>query len=410
MDNFFNEKDDRSYWVENLTQIVNPVLNNLACDTLKANMPFDYVLDKAGVRKKFIYLEAVGRVICGIAPWIEMENDDPKEEDKRLDLRSKILKGLKNLVNPNSKDYIDFSNGKQSLVDAAYLCQGLLRAPNEIWNNLDGDTQTNLVSELKKTRRYVPSETNWLLFASMVEITLFQFTKECKKHRLYKGVKKFLNSYYVGDGIYRDGQTFGMDYYNSYVIHPMLSDILISLKKYNLRYAFQLDRQIGRHTRFAEILERFISPEGTYPVIGRTITCRFGALNALSHAAFLGILPNSVSKAQVRSALTMVQKQQLKNQMTFDNDGWLQIGFSGKQFSLAEEYITRGSVYHCCTLFTPLGLPISDEFWNSPFEKWTNLKLWNGEEGIKDSSLKEGLGKNNLPIAILKKIYSKLNA
>ena len=36
--------------------------------------------------------------------------------------------------------------------------------------------------------------------------------------------------------------------------------------------------------------------------------------------------------------------------------------------------------YHCTTFFLPLGLSCNSSFWNEPYEKWTSLKAFTGEE------------------------------
>ena len=48
-------KEDRAFWVENLTRIADPVLVNLSNNTLKKNMPYESL----GNRHRFSHLEAV---------------------------------------------------------------------------------------------------------------------------------------------------------------------------------------------------------------------------------------------------------------------------------------------------------------------------------------------------------------
>ena len=138
-----------------------------------------------------------------------------------------------------------------------------------------------------------------------------------------------------------------------------------------------------RHARYAEILERFISPEGSFPVVGRSICYRFGAFHALGQAALMHILPERVKPAQVRCALTSVIRRQLKSPANFDKNGWLRVGFTGEQIEISESYINTGSVYLCA-----LGLPETDEFWSAPYTEWTNVKAWNGEKVQADHAIK----------------------
>ena len=371
--------DDRREWVGALTHIARPVLENLAAGTLKKNMPYES-RSKDPNNYKVSYLEAVGRTVCGIAPWLELGPDGTEEGKLRAEFNDLVVRGLKNAVDPASPDYLlfDGSVSGQPLVDAAFLAEGILRAPTMIWGRLDGKTKERLVTEWKRSREIRPGESNWLLFASMVEAALLEFTGECDRDRLLYGVRRFRENFYKGDAWYGDGMDFHYDYYNSLVIHPMLTEVLRIMEKHGIQGADFLPEQERRHGRFAAELERMISPEGTYPVIGRSINYRFGSFHALSDAALLHLLPKNVSPAQVRCALTAVIKRQLGMPHTFNPEGWLRSGYAGNQIRMAETYINTGSLYLCTAAFLPLGLPETDPFWASPYREWTAKKAWNG--------------------------------
>ena len=380
--------DDRRLWVETLDRIARPVLENLAAGTLKQNMPFES-LSSEPLRREVSYLEAVGRTICGIAPWLELGPDDTEEGRLRAQYINMVVKGLKNGVNPQSPDHLMFDRRhSQPLVDAAFLAEGILRAPTQIWGRLDQQTRDWLVSEWKTSRGIKPYECNWLLFASIVECALLEFTGECDMQRLMYGVNRFRNEWYKGDGWYGDGPDFHLDYYNSLVIHPMFTETLQVLKKHGLDGADFLPTQTERHARLAAQLERMISPEGTYPVTGRSIVYRFGSFHALADAALLHILPASVSPAQVRCGLTAVIRHQLSQPRTFDPDGWLRIGYTGSQIRMSEDYINTGSLYLCTAALLPLGLPADDTFWAAPARDWTAKKAWNGEDVGADHAIR----------------------
>ena len=380
--------DDRRQWVETMTKIAAPVLENLAAGTLKKNMPFES-LSVEPLRKEVSYLEAVGRTICGIAPWLELGPDETEEGRLRAHYIDLVVKGLKNGVNPQSPDHLMFDNRHaQPLVDAAFLAEGILRAPTQIWGRLDKKTRERLVNEWKTSRGIKPYESNWLLFASIIEAALLEFTGECDMERMMYGVNRFRNDWYKGDGWYGDGADFHLDYYNSLVIHPMLTETLQVLEKHHLAGADFLPAQLERHSRQAAQLERMISPEGTYPVTGRSITYRFGSLHALADAALMHILPANVSPAQVRCALTAVIQRQLALPHTFDDNGWLRIGYTSRQIHMAEEYINTGSIYLCTAAFLPLGLPADDPFWAAPPRDWTTKRAWNGQDVGTDHAIR----------------------
>ena len=134
-------------------------------------------------------------------------------------------------------------------------------------------------------------------------------------------------------------------------------------------------------------MERLINVDGSYPVLGRSIVYRAGVFHQLSDIALRKELPNSLKPAQVRSALTAVIKKTLESPSTFTKDGWLSIGLYGSQPSIADFYITTGSLYICTDVFVALGLPDTDEFWTAPAEPWTAVKVWRGEDVPADHAL-----------------------
>lgn len=381
------EPSDREIWVETLDHIARPVLSNLAGGTFKLNMPYESL---SSGRREESRLEAFGRTMVGISPWLELGPDDTPEGQLRGEYIEMALKAIANSVDAEGPDYLVFDDraSAQALVDAAFLAEGLLRAPTQLWGRLDGKAREDLVREMKNSRRIRPYESNWLLFASIIEAFLLEVTGECDMDRLEYGVKRFMeDGWYKGDALYGDGPEFHLDYYNSLVIHPMLTDVLAVMKKHGLDMGEYYDTEVERLSRFAVELERIISPEGTYPAVGRSITYRFGHFHALSQAALLGVLPESLSAAQVRSALTAVIRRQISVPDTFDENGWLTVGFAGHQINMSETYINTGSEYLCCAVFLPLGLPESDPFWSDGFQPWTNLRAWRGEDVGSDHAL-----------------------
>ena len=71
------EAVDRDVWVGLLRKIADPVLKNLAAGTLKARMPVE---QHAGANRDAVsHLEAIGRLLAGIAPWLELPADSSAE-------------------------------------------------------------------------------------------------------------------------------------------------------------------------------------------------------------------------------------------------------------------------------------------------------------------------------------------
>lgn len=375
--------DDRKFWIDTMKKITYPVLSNLKNGNLKNNMPYESL---GGDMEKFLPFEAFSRVFNGIAPWLNLGVDGTNEGVLRQEYIGLTLRCIENIVNSSCDDYLSFTEPKYSLVNAAFFAQGLLRSQHQIWLNLSVDIQAKIANELKNTRIIAPYENHWLLYTSMVEAALLDLTGECDIERLKYGLFKFWDEWYVGDGIYKDGNTFKVGYENSLIIHPMLNDILQVMRKYNVEGNELLNKQLMRTSRLATQLERSISPTGTYPLTGESLTYRTGIFHALSQAVLLRILPSMINPAQVRSALTQVLINQFQENQNF-SQGWLVVGVNGSQLNASEKHVTTGGLYSCCEVFLPLGLPQNDPFWTSPFDEWTSLKAWNGGQILPDQSI-----------------------
>jgi hypothetical protein len=380
--------DDRSYWVNTLSRITLPVLESLATETLKRSMPVEASPGTLDSRKKVTYLEAFGRSIAGLAPWLELGPDTTTEGKLRDKFIKLSVSAIRNGVNPSSPDFFNFTDERQPLVDAAFFAHGLLRAPKQLWGNLDPETQQNVIKALRSTRVIKPYNSNWLLFSATIEAALLKFDHDFDSERIDFGITRH-QEWYLGDGVYGDGPEFHFDYYNSFVIQPMLVDIAKTVFAETGKMKDEVDIFTRRAQRYAEIQERLISPEGTFPVVGRSLAYRCGAFQLLAQAALQKQLPTGVSPAQVRGALTAVIKKTMDAPETFDANGWLTIGFCGHQPEVGESYISTGSVYLCSVAFLPLGLPGSDEFWKAPSADWTSRKAFQGKKFKIDKALDE---------------------
>ncbi|MFP5090496.1 DUF2264 domain-containing protein [Bacteroides xylanisolvens] len=369
---------DRQYWIQTLVKIADPVISNLSKDQLKKNIPVGRSSSALASSREFItHMEAVGRTIAGIAPWLELGPDNTPEGRLREKYIKMTCKALANSVNPESNDYFNSTATRQILVNSAFLIQGLLQAPTQLWGNLDDTTRKRLIEQWKSTRTMKPGNNNWLLFSAMVECGLKEFSGEWN----FPTVERALTSHkewYKGDGVYGDGADFHLDYYNSYVIHPMLLQILKVTVKQRPSFQSFLNEEWIRFIRYAEIQERMIAPDGSYPVLGRSVSYRSAAFQVLGACALFGKLPESLKPGQVRGAMTAMLKRLFEQPGTFDKEGWLTIGVCGEQPELGDIYLSTPCVYLCSLGFLPLGLPANAPFWCNPVEPWTSIKAFGG--------------------------------
>jgi hypothetical protein len=329
-------------------------------------------------RRPVTHLEAFGRLLAGIAPWVELGADATDEGQTRDRYATLARRALGNAVNPASADFLNFASRGQPLVDAAFLAQGLLRAPRTLQGALDAASTRNLVAALEATRATTPPFNNWLLFSAMVEAGLAALDAKWDATRVEYAVRQH-EQWYKGDAAYGDGPSFHWDYYNSFVIHPMLVDVAIPLRDKMPLLRDATARIEDRARRYAAVQERLIGPDGSFPPIGRSIAYRCGAFHALAQSALRRALPDGVTPVQVRGALSAVIERTLEATGTFDANGWLQIGFCGHQPGIGETYISTGSLYLCSVAFLPLGLPATDEFWSGAAQPWTAKRAWSGQ-------------------------------
>jgi hypothetical protein len=367
---------DRDLWVGAMRRLSDPVLNNLANGTLKARMPVEQA---AGTdRRPVSHLEALGRLIAGIAPWIELPADATPEGQLRARYADLARRAIAQAVDPASPDFMNFSKGGQPLVDAAFLAQGLLRAPRALRESLDPAVAKRLIAAFEATRVITPGFNNWLLFSATVEAALAKLGVWWDRMRVDYALRQH-EQWYKGDGVYGDGPTFHWDYYNSFVIQPMLLDVFDVVRGESAAWKDLATRVEPRARRYAAIQERLIAPDGSFPPIGRSIAYRFGAFQLLAQMALRRALPEGVSPAQVRGALTAMIRRTIDAPGTFDAGGWLQIGFCGHQPGVGETYISTGSLYLCAVGLLPLGLPPADPFWADPAQPWTSVLAWSGK-------------------------------
>lgn len=367
---------DRKFTVEVLDKIAHPVIKALAEGDLKKELPLPK--DQQS-RAEWAYLEAFGRTMVGISPWLALGPDNTEEGKLRARYIELSRKALVMATNPASPDRMNFSKGAQPLVDAAFLAQALLQAPEQLWEPLGEKQKSDVIAAFKETRGIKPYESNWLLFSALVEASIWEFTGECNMPAIQRALDKH-EEWYLGDGTYGDGPEYHWDYYNSYVIQPALLTVVKVAREKKHPLGDRWSKILGRAKRYAAVQEKLISPEGTYPVVGRSSVYRFGAFQHLSMVAWLGELPKDTSPASVRSALTAVVRRTMAAPGTFDKDGWLQVGVAGHQPSIREGYICTGSLYLCLAGLQHLGLPANDPFWTDSAEPWTQKRIWSGED------------------------------
>lgn len=384
---------DRELWCDVMYRMAAPVLSNMSEGKLQENMQVELSPTWDGRDKRVTYMECFGRLMAGLAPWLSLPDDDTPEGRQRRQLRQWALKSYAQAVDPDGKDYLLWRKEGQPLVDAAFLAQSFLRAYDVLWMPLDSVTKRRYIEEFTQLRRVDPPYTNWLLFSATVECFLRKAGAPSDTYRITSALRK-VDEWYVGDGWYSDGPHFAFDYYNSFVLHPMFvecQEVMTGGGKsgvWNMP-ANGFGRSVKRMQRFGAILERLVSPEGTLPVFGRSITYRTAIFQPLALLAWKGWLPEDLPAGQVRAAMTAVIRRMFADNRNFNEAGFLVLGFNGNQPGVSDWYTNNGSLYLASLAFLPLGLPADHPFWTEAPLPWTSKKAWEGEDFPKDHAFGE---------------------
>lgn len=404
-------EEHRLLWFTTLCQVADPVLKVFASGKLKEVFPWPAEAN----REQPAELEMVARLLAGISPWLACEEKDLPTNEREVHAKyvGMVQEGLAAAFDPDSPAYLGAIKHNQVLVEAAFLALAIMQGRAALWDGLSSKTQQQVIDFFKGCRVIEPGFNNWLLFAAVVEACLKVLgVADWDRMRIDYALRQH-EQWYVGDGLYTDGPRHHHDYYNSFVIHPLLlstihattgDDLSVEQPYPHLDTRHRganvlLDRVLPRAQRYAEVLERMIAPDGTYPIIGRSMAYRFGCFHLLSHLALHQQLPDSLPPAQVRSALSAVIRRtvgsvtDIPTSPIFDANGFLEIGLVNQQPALGEHYINPGSCYLMSFILQPLGMRLTDAFWANSTTQFTSQRLWAGGDLPADQAMREaGLG------------------
>ena len=139
---------DREYWSQLACRMAQPVLENMARGELQKNMLTEFSPSFDNRNRKVVYMETFGRLMAGIAPWLNAEPESTLTEWARASYR--------HAVDPQSPDYLCWGVAGQNLVDAAYIAESFLRGWENLWLPLDKLTKERYLKEFTRLRHIDP--------------------------------------------------------------------------------------------------------------------------------------------------------------------------------------------------------------------------------------------------------------
>ena len=212
---------DREMWIGVLRRLADPVLTNLSRGTLKARMPVEQA---AGANRR---PSRISRRSAGCSPASRPGSSSPmtrREGRQRAECRARAPRDRprrRSCVARRAELHPRSPAARRRGVSGAGPAARAARAARRA--RRDGEAQ--LIAALESTRVILPGFNNWLLFAATVEAGLQALGASWDRLRVDYALRQH-EQWYKGDGAYGDGPDFHWDYYNSFVIQPMLVDVL----------------------------------------------------------------------------------------------------------------------------------------------------------------------------------------
>ena len=271
-----------------------------------------------------------------------------------------FAKGLANGTDPDHPEYWGRPKDKdQRLVELAAIGFAIRMVPQHLWAPLDARAKANVTTYLLDARERAFANNNWQFFRVMIDLALEEMGVDFDR-TLTEASLAELDSYYIGDGWYRDGNQKRIDHYIPFAMHfyGLIYATLAPNEERSLRF-----RQ--RAKRFAPDFASWFADDGGTLVFGRSMTYRFACGGFWGALAFAGeeALPWGQIKGQYLRHLRWWKDYPIAHR-----DGVLTIGFGYPQQMMSESYNSTGSPYWALKAFLPLMLPADHPFWTADEE------------------------------------------
>lgn len=297
-----------------------------------------------------IEMEAFSRPLWALVPfWMGGGRDAEFEDIYR--------RGLAHGTDPQHPEYWGgFADYDQRFVEMAAIASGLLLTPEILWEPLSARDRENVARWLYAINDYVIPDCNWQFFRVLVNLALKKHGMPYSAEKLEESLAR-VETYYIGDGWYRDGASSQKDYYVPFALHY-----------YGLLYARVMEREDParaaryreRAAAFAQEFIYWFAQDGAALHYGRSLAYRFGQGAFWPACLFAGVetFPDAVVKGVIARHFEYWMRQDIR-----DRDGVLTVGYAYQNLIMAERYNAPGSPYWGMKSFLLLALPDDHPFW-----------------------------------------------
>lgn len=311
--------------------------------------------------QKAIRMEGFSRPLWGLVPFWAGGGESPVFEDI-------YRKGLAAGTNPDSKEYWGgFHSFDQRFVEMAAISYGLILTPEKLWDPLSETEKDNLCNWLYGINEYELPICNWILFAVLVNVALKKLGRRYDAEKL-EAYLKGVETFYLGDGWYQDGDSGQKDYYVSFAIH-FYSLFYVMVMKEEDEERCKVFRE--RALMFAKQFLYWFDDRGASLPYGRSLTYRFSQVSFFSACLMADVLPFSVD---IIKGLIVRHLRDWLEKPIFDRNDILTIGYGYPNLVMGERYNSPGSPYWALKTFAFLMLPDEHPFWEATVKEMPDLK------------------------------------
>ena len=311
--------------------------------------------------RKAAGMEGFARVLWGLGPLFAGENQGLSEvlSEELEEWHRFYLAGIIHGTDPEHEEYWgNLTDYDQKMVEMASLAIAVCLSPEKMWEPLKPKERASFYQWMNQINHRAVHENNWRFFRILVNMMFRLLGLTYSQERLKEDFQ-VIESCYIKDGWYYDGNPGQMDYYIPFAMHF-----------YGLIYAFFMENKEPEYTRnlkqrgkqFFADYKYWFSQDGTEIPFGRSLTYRF------AHGAYFSAMalacPDEIPMGEAKTLLLGNLRRWMEKPI-FDNGGALSIGYGYPNLIMSERYNAPGSPYWAFKTFLVLALPDCHPFWEA---------------------------------------------
>ncbi|MDU5334048.1 DUF2264 domain-containing protein [Enterococcus sp.] len=303
-------------------------------------------------------LESILRPFWGIIPACNGSIDKLKSFD--------AIKKFQKCVEERTLPRVSTEN-RQIAVEAGVLGYAIGQFGEAFLQLFSKAGRTYLIEWLNQLNQIEFPTGNWYFFLILINGALKEQDLPYSEERLAVA-KEGIESFYLGDGWYSDGENQQRDYYVAFAFHF-----------YGLLYSrFSSDPQgqvyVKRAVIFANDFKHWFDPQGRSLPFGRSLTYRFAHISFWSALVVSGAYQKTdLSLGEIKGIIGRNLRFWRQQPIQLPKGKNLSIGYGYNHLILSEDYNAPASPMWAFKAFLLLELPSDDLFW-SVFEENLPIK------------------------------------